>query len=802
MLRVPTGGGKTLAGTLGLAAELGAERAAECEPPPLSGVLVTPLRATSRDTALALEAALGELLPRASVASRTGDTAASARRRQRESPPTLLVTTPESLSLLLADPAAADRFSRLRLVVLDEWHELLSSKRGVQVELALARLRRFSPKVRTWALSATLGDPEEAARAAVGAGRPFTLIEDATPRPIEIETVLPADPRRIPWAGHLGLGLLEPLLGRLDPREPTLLFTNTRSQAERWFAAILEARPQWAESMALHHGSIALPIRERIEEGLKQGSTTLVVCTSSLDLGVDFSPVTTVVQIGSPKGVARLMQRAGRSGHRPGAACRILCVPTHAIELLEIASARDAIGRGELEPRRSPPRPLDCLVQHLVTVGLGGGFGPEALYEEVRSAWCYRELAREEFEWCLDLAARGGATLGAYPQHHRLRERDGVYRVEDRRIAAAHRLNIGTITAEPTVTVRLQGGGVLGSIEEEFVGRLRSGERFLFAGRLLELVRLRELVAMVREARGPGTSTPRWGGSRMPISSALSAALRRTFDEIRIGAAAGPEVEAASGALEAQSARSRLPRSGSTLAEIHHHRGGSHLLLYPFAGRLVHEGLAVLLALRMGRRRPGAFSLAFNDYGVCWWSEEPYGFAAMLEPSLFGEEGWLSDLAEAVHLGELSRRQFREVARIAGLVPQRPLGGDASPRRTTANASLLFEVFSQFDPDNLLLRQSREEVLERQCEGDRLVETLRRLAREPIEPVEIAAPGPLALPLIVDRLGASLSTEGVLEQLAAMGIGDAALLLASRESVGAPPASRSAKARRGGGGRR
>jgi ATP-dependent Lhr-like helicase len=794
LIHSPTGAGKTLAGTLGLAAELAGSG---MQPPPLSGLIVTPLRATSRDATQALAEAFTAIVPGASVESRSGDTPTAARSRQRAKPPTLLVTTPESLCLLLADPAAAERFANLRLVVLDEWHELLGGKRGVQVELALSRLRAFSDGLRTWALSATVGDLDAAAHAAVGDRRPFRIVRDGTPRPIEIEAVLPAVGRRMPWAGHLGLGMLEEVLARLDPAATTLLFTNTRSQAERWFAAILEARPAWAETTALHHGSIDLAIRERIEAGLKGGSLRLVVCTSSLDLGVDFAPVERVVQVGSPKGIARLVQRAGRSGHRPDAACRILCVPTHAIELVEIAAARDAVARGEIEPRAGLSQPLDCLVQHLVTAGLGGGFEADRLFEEVRTAWSFRGLERPDFDWCIDLAARGGATLAAYPQHHRLRERDGRLRVEDRRIAATHRLNIGTITAEPTVTVRLQGAGVLGAIEEDFVSRLRAGDRFLFAGRSLELVRLRELVAVVREARGPAASTPRWAGARMPISTTLASALRRTLDEARRGRRDTPELQAAAAALAAQAARSRIPAADSILAELHRHRGGCHLLLHPFAGRLVHEGLAVLLALRMGRRCPGAFALSFNDYGVCWWSGEPYDFASMLDPQLFSVDGLAEDLVEAVNLGELSRRQFREIARISGLVPQRPLGGEASPRRTLANASLLFEVFCQFDPENLLLRQSRSEVLDRQCEGTRLADTLRRLGTGPIELVEIASPGPLSLPLIADRLGTTLSTEGVLEQLAAMGVEDAALVVAAREDALTASKPRAAARRRG-----
>lgn len=773
LVHVPTGAGKTYAALLPAMGEL-----AIAPTKGLAVLLVTPLRAVSRDTEKALRQAAEAIAPGTRVASRTGDTSASERAKQRASLPEVLVTTPESLSLMLASPDAAARFSALRTVIVDEWHELLASKRGVQVELALARLRRFSPGVRTWALSATLANVEEAAQAAVGVGGGATIIRDAMPRPIVVESIRPEASMRLPWAGHLGLSMLEPLLAKLDPSVPTLLFTNTRSQAELWFAAILAARPEWAERLALHHGSIDLETRERIEAAVKEGSITLVVCTSSLDLGVDFTPVEQVFQIGSPKGIARLIQRAGRSAHRPGATCRVICVPTHAMELVEISAAREAIERREIEVRPTQQSPLDCLVQHLVTIGLGGGFEADALFEEVRTAWCYRDLDRSAFDWCLDLACRGGATLGAYPKHHRLVERDGRYAVEDRRIAALHRLNIGTIAADPTITVRLQNGARLGGIEERFIGRLRPGERFLFAGRHLELVRMRDLVATVRPARATTNATPHWAGSRFPLSTALASAVRRTLDAARRGSPPDtPEMRAAAGILAAQAERSRIPAADAILAEVfhaHRHGGaGSHLFLHPFEGRLVHEGLSVLLGLRFGRRRRGSFAVSFNDYGIEWWSEEPYPFESMLETSvataIFTRDRLIEDLVEAVNLGELSRRQFRDIARVSGLVQQRTLGGESTARQLQAGASLLFEVFSQFDPGNLLLEQSRREVLDRQCEGERLARTLERLAQGPIEIVELAAPGPLAVPLIADRLGTTLSTESVLEQLAAMG---------------------------------
>lgn len=789
LIHVPTGAGKTYAAYLGPLGDcvraIAARGPGKSPPDGLAVLYITPLRAVSRDIEKALCRPVESLGLPIRVESRTGDTSTALRARQRKRPPHVLITTPESLTLMLTQDDAPELFKGLRAVIIDEWHELLSCKRGVQVELALARLRRMTPTLRTWALSATLRDVHAAARAAVGVDAPEPAIVTASiDRPIVVSSLLPLSVDRFPWAGHLGISMLEPLLAFLDPARSTLIFTNTRSQAERWFQAILTARPEWAERLALHHGSIDREVRERVEAQLKSGETTLAVCTSSLDLGVDFAPVERVVQIGSPKGIARLIQRAGRSGHRPGATCEVVCVPTHALELIEIAAAREAIRAGRIEERPTLQRPLDALVQHLVTCGFGDGFDPEALFEEVRASVSYRTLTREEFGWCLELVEYGGATLKAYPEHHRIVRRDGRCVVSSRRLAAIHRLNIGTITSDATIAIRLVRGGMLGSIEESFIGRLHAGDTFIFAGRLLEFVRLRDATAFVKPATRRTTYTPHWAGARFPLSTALSAAVRDVIDGLReadleslspeLAPQLAPELRAARPVIETQRQLSALPARDETLIEFLTSEDGSHCFIYPFDGRLVHEGLAALLARRLGRLRPATFALSINDYGIELLSAEPFPFADLLTVALFTSEGLLDDLLEAINLGELARRQFREVARVAGLVPQKYPGGERSTRQLQAGASLLYEVFNEFDPENLLLVQARREVLERQCEDSRLAKTLERLRTNRMRTIEVSRPTPLGFPLVVDRLGTTLSTESLRTRIARM-VGEAQL---------------------------
>ncbi|MBL0922334.1 MAG: DEAD/DEAH box helicase, partial [Phycisphaerales bacterium] len=458
LLHAPTGTGKTLAVWLGPILE--SIRKDDLAAHGARVIWITPLRALAGDTADALAEAASALGSHWTIDVRTGDTPSRRKSLQRDRPPSALVTTPESLSILMSYEDWPARLRSVRCVVVDEWHELLGTKRGVQTELALARLRAVCPELRTWGVSATLGNIEEAAAALVGTNHSARIVRGAAPKRVEVETLLPASLDRFPWSGHIGTALAERALDAIDRAGTTLLFTNTRSQAEIWFRTLLGMRPDLLGRIALHHGSLDQDIRAEIERLLRAGrgresSLRCVVCTSSLDLGVDFGPVDQVIQVGSPKGVARFVQRAGRSGHRPGAPSRIVCIPSNALELIEFAAARDAIEAGELESRPPLRKPLDVLAQHLVTAGMGGGFDASELLQEVRTTYAFADLTDEEWGWTLDFVGRGGPALTAYPEYARVGPgEDGRWRVRERRIATLHRMGIGTIVADSAVRVQ------------------------------------------------------------------------------------------------------------------------------------------------------------------------------------------------------------------------------------------------------------------------------------------------------------------------------------------------------------
>ena len=747
MLTVPTGAGKTYAATLG----------ALCRRERI--LYLSPLRAMARDLQKALQQPSQDLALGLRVETRTGDTPSSVRLRQRERLPDVLITTPESLTLLLTDPLAAQKFADLSLVVVDEWHELIDNKRGSQVELALARLRGFAPRVRTWALSATLANAETAALAAVGIGNPYSLVRAQVERPIHIETILPPPGVSLPYSGHFGTMMAPALVEKLDLERPTLVFCNTRAQAEVWYQVLVQSRPDWFEWMGLHHGSIASAERARVEDGLKSGELRLVVCTSSLDLGVDLSPVERVVQVGSPKGIARLVQRAGRSAHRPGATAQVLCVPTHALQLVEIAAVRDAIARGEVEPRIPLDKPIDVLAQHLVTCALGGGFQPDALYREVRGAAAYSSLGRDEFDRALALVRDGGSTLAAYPEFRKVvRDDAGVHRVPDDEVARRHRSSVGTIVSDASLTVQVPGKGNLGQVDEGFVAGLTVGQTFVFAGQVLEFVAIRGNSVLAKPAKKRSTFTPHWPGNKLPITASLGAAIRRTLDQLSRGEGSGPEVTAAQEMLARQCRLSELPREGSLLAEVLLTGEGQHLFLFPFEGRRIHEGLGALVALRVGRIQPSTFTIAVDDHGLELLSPDPLPWAELLTAGLFTEEDLTDDIVGSVQISELMRRRFREVARVAGFLNPGSPWERRGARQVQASASLLYDVFVRYDPQNALLSQARREVIEQHFERERLASVLARIRSSTLRVRGVAEATPLALPILESRLSKNIAT--------------------------------------------
>ena len=774
LLHATTGSGKTYAvwfGALARGLALGATKAA----PPLGVLWITPMRALAADTTRALQLTLPEAAPHWTLGQRSGDTASAERARQDRRWPTALVTTPESISLMLAREHAADELAGVHTVIVDEWHELMGSKRGVQVQLALARLRRWNPQLVVWGLSATLGNLDEARRVLLGSTArtdEAVTVEGRVDKTLRIDTLLPANPGRFSWGGHLGAQMLQPVITEIDSAATTLVFTNTRSQAEIWYQLLIGERPDWAGIVALHHGSLDKSVREWVEAALKQGQLKAVVCTSSLDLGVDFLPVERVLQIGSAKGVARLLQRAGRSGHAPGRPSRITLVPTNTLELVEAAAARRAAQAGRIESRSSPDKPLDVLVQHLVTVALGGGYAADALYDEVTTTHAYRSLSREEFDWALGFVGGGGTSLAAYPEYHRVQAVDGVFRVSDRAIARRHKLSIGTIVSDSSMLVKYRNGATIGHIEEGFIARLRRGDCFVFAGRVLEYLRTQDMTAYVQRATASKGAVPVWAGGKMPLSTEMAdavlellAAARHAVDH---AVCDEPEMMAALPMLQTQAQLSKLPEPGSLLVECLASREGHHVYVYPFAGRQVHLGLASLLAWRLARDVPNTFSLSVNDYGFELLSAEPVDLATLFAGRLFDEGELLADVHASLNSSELAQRRFREIARVAGLIFTGYPGAPKSTRQLQASSGLFFEVFRQHDAANLLLAQAHDEVLSQELDVQRLRAALQRLAGMPIERVELSSPSPFCLPLMVERLRERLSTEQLKDRLERM----------------------------------
>ncbi len=768
LLNAPTGTGKTFAVLGGMV-----EQALK-EPRPGAGlraIWITPLRALANEIADSARRMCEGTGLAWEIGLRTGDTAAKERAAQRKKLPQFLVTTPESLHLLLAQKNSTQLFKDLQWFVADEWHELLGSKRGVQVELALSRLKGLRPGLCIWGISATIGNLPEAADVLLGPGwaqQGSVMVRAGLKKKIAMHTILPEQVERYPWAGHLGVRLAHRLLPIIEASTSTLIFTNTRSQAEIWYQHLLDLQPALAGAIALHHGSLDRKLREWVEQALHDGRLKAVVCTSSLDLGVDFRPVETVVQVGGPKGLARFIQRAGRSGHRPGAVPQIWFLPTHALELVEAAALRAAVNNPSVEPRTPMVRCFDVLAQYLVTLAVGDGFIPERVLQEVRSTFCFQSMDNAEWAWIMDFITTGGKSLLAYDEFRKcVMGADGVVRVEDRRIALRHRLGIGTIVSGASLSVKYLSGGRIGSIEEDFLNQLRRGDVFWFAGRPLEFIQVKGLTAYVSRSKAAKGRVPSWQGGRMPLSSQMAWILRKQFAHALPGRGQGrataPELVAVRPLIERQLRDSAVPGDDELLIERFHSRAGHHIVVYPFEGRVVHETLAALLAFRMSLLRPITFTMAMNDLGFELLSDQPIPMEEALDNNLFSDEHLLPDLQRSVNATEMARRRFRDIAKIAGLVFEGFPGRHMKERHVRGNSALFFEVFTEHEPDHLLLRQAYDEALNLQLDLPRLHAVLQRIARQRVVLKDPGRFTPFAFPIVVDRLGGMNLTSEQLE---------------------------------------
>ncbi len=739
----------------------------------LQVIWITPIRALSKEIELSAKRVVDGLDLPWKIGVRSGDTSVSERAKQKLKPPELLITTPESLHLLLAQKGYQEFFGGLKTIIADEWHELMGSKRGVQVELALSRLKTIVPGLKLWGISATIGNMDQAIEALLGNyfhEKKYVVIKADIEKKVEVVSVLPDSLERMPWSGHLGIHLLDKVIEIVNKSTTTLIFTNTRSFAEIWYQKMLDKAPELSGLIAMHHGSISHEIRNWVEDQLHEGKLKAVVCTSSLDLGVDFRPVETVIQVGSPKGVARFLQRAGRSGHQPGATSRIYFVPTHSLELMEAAALREAIKQKIVEDRLPYIRSFDVLIQYLITLAVSDGFRQDEILAEIRSTFSYSSVTDEEWYWLLNFMTTGGDSLQTYDEYRKVVIENGIYKVENRAIAMRHRLSIGTIVSDSSLFIKFVSGKYLGTIEESFISRLNPGDVFWFAGKNLELVRIKEMEVQVRKSNRKSGAVPSWQGGRMPLSSQMSAMIRLKLAEVVEGKEYDEEMKFLKPLFELQKRRSHLPGKNEFLIEYFESTEGYHVTMYPFEGRFVHEGMAALTAYRIAQIQPITFSLAMNDYGFELLSDQPIPIEEAIETNILGSDDLMKDIQASINSTEMARRKFRDIAAISGLVFKGYPGKPVKDRHLQSSSQLFFNVFHDYDAHNLLLRQAFDEVMDFQLEEARLRRALDRIATQKIILTNPDRPTPFGFPIMVDGMREKLTSEKLEDRIKRMAL--------------------------------
>ncbi|MBT8298384.1 MAG: ligase-associated DNA damage response DEXH box helicase [Maribacter sp.] len=740
----------------------------------LKAIWITPLRALSHEIKQSAERVASDLGTGLTVGIRSGDTSASERAKQKRNMPDLLITTPESLHLLLATKGYDRTFKNCSAIVVDEWHELLGTKRGVQTELGLSRLKTIAKNLRIWGISATIGNLEQARQVLLGPSSSTlenaVMIKANLKKKITVKSIIPSKMETFPWRGHLGLRLLEDVIPIINKSKTTLLFTNTRSQCEIWFQKILEKHPEYAGEIAMHHGSINKETRQWVEQAIRNESLKAVVCTSSLDLGVDFAPVETVVQIGGPKGIARFLQRAGRSGHRPGKESVIYFLPTHAIELVEASALQQAVKANAVEDRIPYLNSFDVLIQYITTLAVSDGFYPESIFSEIKQTFCFQNISKEQWQWLLNFVVMGSQSLQAYDEYKKIEVReDGLFKVYNKGIAMRHRFQIGTIVGDANLTVRYQKGGYIGTIEESFITKLKAGDVFTFAGRNLEFIRVKQMQVHVRNSSKKSSKVPAWMGGRLTLSAQMSALLRNELYSASLSdSEQSIEIKSLSPLFSKQREESIVPKPNEFLIESFETNDGYHYIFYPFEGRFVHEALGSLLSYRISLLYSITFSLAFNDYGFELLSDQKLDMQEVLDNDLFTTDYLFDDLQKSLNSTEMARRKFRDIAVISGMVftgyPEKGI----KMKHLQSSSQLLFDVFKDYEADNLLYQQAYTETFEHQLEEGRLRLALERIAKQKIIWKQCEHPTPFSFPLITDRLREKLSSEKLADRIKRM----------------------------------
>ena len=764
LVNAPTGCGKTFSVFLGVLIQYINENPDTYQLLKKNGlqlIWISPLRALAKDIGRAMGTVLIELEIPWKVAIRNGDTSTAERQKQKNNLPEILIITPESLQLMLAQKKYSENLSNLKFIAVDEWHELLGSKRGVQTELAISRLIGATKnKLSIWGISATIGNLEEAKNILMSPlHKKGSIIRAKMDKRIEVMSIIPEEIDNYPWAGHLGIKLVDRIIPIIEQNNTTLIFINTRGMSEVWYQSILTAAPQLAGAIALHHGSIEQELRLWVEDALHSQKLKAVVCTASLDLGVDFRPVDTVIQVGSPKGIARFLQRAGRSGHGPGEISKLYFLPTHSLELIEAAALKEAIKEQKVESKTPILLCFDVLIQYLCTLAIGDGFKPEKILKEIRSCYSYADITQEEWQEVLLNITQGGIALNQYDEYHKVIIEEGIYKITDRKIAMRHRMHIGTIVSDSMLKVKFLGGGYVGVIEEYFISRLEPGDTFTLAGKNLELVMLKDMDVLVRKSASKKSKVPSWNGGRMSLTVNLGKMLRQTFNKALIDETE-IEIKSLHTLFEIQQKLSAIPRDHQLLIEQIETKDGFHLLVYPFEGRQVHEAMSAIVAYRIGQIIPISFSIAMNDYGFELLSDQPIPVDHSNVQELFTTINLLLDIQKSINSAEMAKRKFRDIAVIGGLIFQGFPGEHKKARHLQSSASLLFKVFEEYEPNNILLRQAYRELMEQQMEEERLRKALVRISNSEIVlhfPKQLT---PLAFPITVDGLNRnSISTE-------------------------------------------
>ena len=771
IVNAPTGSGKTYALFFGAVLSYLYKNSGKKKRGPLI-IWVSPIRALTKEIKQSTERAIKALDLDWQVGIRSGDTSTAERKKQLQNPPEVLITTPESLHVIMATKGYSRFYKNVHAIIFDEWHELMGSKRGVQCELAISRMKGLSKDLMVWGISATIGNLEEAVEVLLGASYSTSskLIRANIKKDTSVKPIFPDNVEEYSWSGHLGLKLADKLIPIIQESKTTLIFTNTRAQSEIWYQRLLELMPDLAGAMAMHHGSISRELRDWVEQQLYDGQLKFVVATSSLDLGVDFRPVETIVQVGSPKSVARFMQRAGRSGHLPGATSHIYFLPTHALELVEAAALRSAIEGSHVEMRIPYIRSWDVLIQYLMTLATSEGFNADVIYNEVKKTHCFDSMTELDWKNLLNFLVHGSQSLSAYDEYRKVILEDGIFKVTDRRIAQRHRMSIGTITSEAMLSIRYLKGGRIGAVEEWFVSHLNVGDSFWFAGRALELVMIKDMNVLVRNSKKRTKRIPSYLGGRVPLSSEMSDVLRQKLYEYESDDYDADELSRLSPLLDLQRYKSHLPNSGEFLIEYFQTNEGYHLLMYPFEGRAVHEGMGALLAQRLSKKLPISFSIAMNDYGFELLSDTELDLSMVLDKELFKPTGLGTDIQASINATELARRRFRDICRISGLIFQGFPGKAKKHRHLQASSSLLFDVFRDYEPENLLYLQTYEEVMTFQLEEARMRKALNRILDQEFVLRKPLHPTPFAFPIMVDRLREKMSSEKLEDRIRKMTI--------------------------------